>query len=244
MASVVEEAFREWAPTYDETFVKEVEQYGSIKYADLMMRLLESMELAGGERVLDVATGTGAIAIAAAKRVGPAGKVVGVDITPAMLERATQNVKAAGLEERIELHHASAMALPFPDEDFDVVVSSMAMHHTVVEDALAEMVRVLKPGGRLVITDMGASPAWRTGSGKVVVRLLLFFYQLSRGFSAQARAEGLAFTQTYTIAEWRAWLERFGLSDIEIHDFPHPTERWYPVILLMRSVKSPPAQRV
>ena len=99
-----------------------------------------------GERVLDVACGTGVVAREAARRVGPTGTVTGLDLTPAMLTAA--RVAAAGLS--IEWRDGRADALPFPDGAFDVVLCQQGLQFFPDRhDALAEMRRVLVARGRL-----------------------------------------------------------------------------------------------
>lgn len=100
------------------------------------------------QRVLDVGCGTGVVAISAA-RLGA--KVVGSDLTPALLERAKEHSKLAQLD--IEWKEADAEALPFPDASFDAVVSQFGhMFAPRAEVAIAEMLRVLKPGGTLAFS--------------------------------------------------------------------------------------------
>jgi arsenite methyltransferase len=106
-----------------------------------------------GETVLDIGCGSGVDTIFAAKMTGPAGKVVGIDLMPEMLQRAKENLKSANLDNVI-YQEASAVKLSFPDENFDVVISNGVFN--LVPDkarALSEVFRVLKPGGRLMIAD-------------------------------------------------------------------------------------------
>jgi ubiquinone/menaquinone biosynthesis C-methylase UbiE len=112
-------------------------------------RLLRLAALRGDERVLDVATGTGAAAWALAER---ARVVVGVDVSDGMLAAAQA---AGGDRTRAPLFvRADAERLPFPDGSFDVAVCSRALHHMPrPERALAEVARALAPGGRLVLVD-------------------------------------------------------------------------------------------
>lgn len=106
-----------------------------------------------GERVLDVACGTGVVARLAAQRVGADGAVAGLDINPGMLAVA-RAVTPPGL--RITWHEASADAMPLPDESFDVVFCQMSLQFMPDRPrALSEMRRVLRPGGRLALNVPG-----------------------------------------------------------------------------------------
>ena len=111
-----------------------------------------------GESVLDIGCGTGSLAIAAKRHVGPAGQVYGIDPSPQMLARANSKAKRAGAE--IFFKQAFAQALPFPDAQFDTVLSSVMLHHLprkVRQGAIKEVRRVLKPGGRVLAVDFASS---------------------------------------------------------------------------------------
>jgi ubiquinone/menaquinone biosynthesis C-methylase UbiE len=103
-----------------------------------------------GERVLDVACGTGIVARLAAERVGPTGNVVGLDLNPGMLAVAGSATPAGA---SIEWRKANAEDMPFPDESFDLVVCRQGLQFFLNKPvALREMHRVLTPGGRLAIS--------------------------------------------------------------------------------------------
>ena len=110
--------------------------------------------LVRGERVLDIGCGAGIDTPLAARVVGSHGRVVGLDMTPAMLDRARGHVAEAGAD-NIELREGLMEALPFPDESFDVIVSNGVLNlSTRKSRALAEMLRVLRPGGRVALGDL------------------------------------------------------------------------------------------
>ncbi len=117
-------------------------------------RVLQLAEISEGESVLDVGCGTGTLAIAAKQRVGPEGVVCGVDASVEMLARAESKARRAGFD--LSLRNGVAEALPFADAMFDVVLSTVMLHHLPLKARLLcvkEIRRVLKPGGRLLAVD-------------------------------------------------------------------------------------------
>jgi ubiquinone/menaquinone biosynthesis C-methylase UbiE len=124
-------------------------------------KMLGFAHLQPGESVLDVGCGTGTLAILAKRQGGPAGEVCGIDASPEMLDRARKKAKRAGVE--VSFQNAFAQSLPYADARFDVVLSTVMLHHLPkpARAALAaEVRRVLKPGGRVLAIDFGgAAPA-------------------------------------------------------------------------------------
>ncbi len=111
-------------------------------------------QLQPGERVVDIGSGAGIDSLIAAKMVGPNGQVIGVDMTPAMLQKARKSATEVGLG-NVEFREGSAESLPVPDSWADVVISNGVLN--LMPDKLAalqEMARVLKPTGRLQIGDI------------------------------------------------------------------------------------------
>lgn len=120
----------------------------------LRQRATTFARLQPGEQVLDVGCGTGTLALEAARRVGPTGRVFGID--PGTEQIARAHAKAARRHKPIEFQVGVIERLAFPDQTFDVVFSTLMMHHLpapLKRQGLAEITRVLKPGGRLVIAD-------------------------------------------------------------------------------------------
>lgn len=125
-------------------------------------RVLDDLGLRGDETVLDLGCGRGAVLLAAAKRL-PHGHAIGVDLWQADQSDNSQqatlaNAAVENVADRIEIRTADMTALPLADESVDVIVSSLAIHNIPSSagrrQALAEAIRVLRPGGRLAIADL------------------------------------------------------------------------------------------
>ena len=166
---------------------------------EVWARLLTGIGLRGDERVLDLGCGRGAVLLMAAKLV-PRGKAVGVDIwrpdqTGNSMQATLTNADAEGVADRVELYTQDMTALQFADGSFDLVVSNLAIHNLPSNDArraaIDEAVRVLRPGGRVVIADLG----------------------FTRLYANRLRHRGMADVRRQDLG-WRAW---WGLPFLRTH---------------------------
>jgi demethylmenaquinone methyltransferase/2-methoxy-6-polyprenyl-1,4-benzoquinol methylase len=150
MSAQVEQMFTAIAPTYDR--VNTVLSFGAHHF--WRQKAVRLSGAKAGHRVLDCATGTGDLAMAMKRAVGDGGHVTGIDFSPGMLEHAPQKATDAGLD--IAFQQADVLALPFPDDAFDI--ASIAFGIRNVDDPVAglrDMARVVKPGGKVVVLEFG-----------------------------------------------------------------------------------------
>lgn len=135
---------------------------------------LDRLGLRGNEQLLDLGCGRGAVLNEAARHL-PTGRAVGVDVWRSQDQSGNDpgvtlaNARAAGVADRVDLHTADMTALPFPDGRFDVVTTALAIHNIPTPDgrhqALDEALRVLRPGGRLLIADFRYTADYRQHLG-------------------------------------------------------------------------------
>ncbi len=157
-------------------------------------------DLHKGETVLDLGSGAGADALISAKRVGPTGRAIGLDMTDEMLELGRNNAMQAGIE-NVEFLKGYLEDLPLPDDSVDVVISNCVINLSGDKlKVLRETARVLRPGGRFAVSDVIADP----------------------DMDERTRADVAAWTGciagALTEAEFRSALDTAGFRDVEIRE--------------------------
>lgn len=133
--------------------------------------IVDLLSLSGSETVLDVGCGRGLLLNAVAKRLDKGGKVVGLDLwqesdlSGNTAEQTLENARLEGVAECVEIHTGDMRQMPFEAETFDAVVSSMAIHNIPDAEgrkqAISEIVRVLKPGGRVLLQDFRSTDEYK-----------------------------------------------------------------------------------
>lgn len=177
-------------------------------------------QLESGQTVLDLGSGAGMDAFLAARRVGPGGRVIGVDMTPAMIEKANANRATLGLD-NVEFHQGYIESLPLETETVDVVISNCVINLSPDKEAVfREAFRVLRPGGRLAASDI-----------------------VTQGrFSPEARADVAAWAACVTgaedVADYEAAIRAAGFEEISIRD------KGAPEVELAGTVSLEPAPRL
>jgi demethylmenaquinone methyltransferase/2-methoxy-6-polyprenyl-1,4-benzoquinol methylase len=150
-SSYVKDMFSAIAPKYD--FFNDVISFGMHK--SWKKFVVKKADLKEGDTALDLCTGTGDIAFALAEKAGKSGNVTGVDFVQEMLDVANKrkNENTAG---NVSFQLGDAMDIPFPDNTFDAVTVGYGLRNvTNIPKAISEMVRVSKPGGRIISLDLG-----------------------------------------------------------------------------------------
>ena len=196
---MIKQIFEGAATSYDRT--------GPSIFARFGARLVEHLPLASGARVLDVATGAGAVLLPAARRVAPRGYVTGIDLSRAMLEEAERLVHADGLN-NVEFLTMDAENLEFADQTFDVVTCAFSLFLlSHMEAALREMHRVIKPGGHVGLSVFGKTPPPFNPGWPILMQ--------------QFEAYGVTIRMPQAIAyapeELQALLTRVGFRSVEAH---------------------------
>ncbi len=157
-----------------------------------------------GEVVLDLGCGGGLDVFLAAQRVGPTGRAIGIDMTPEMIERAKNNAAKAstgGPPTNVEFHLGTIDNLPLPEASVDVVISNCVINLAPDKQAVfREIARVLKPGGRLAVSDIA----------------------LKQGLPAEIGSDLMAYVGCVAgailIDDYRRWLREAGLCDVLVVD--------------------------
>jgi ubiquinone/menaquinone biosynthesis C-methylase UbiE len=141
-----------WGKTYD--LLTALMSFGQER--KLRQATLELAHITPGERILEVGCGTGTLTLAAKAKAGADSQVNGIDIAPDMIETAKRKAARAGLG--VVFQVGRIQEIPFPDGTFDLVLSSLMLHHVPGDEAkrqgMKEVLRVLKPDGRLLIVDV------------------------------------------------------------------------------------------
>jgi demethylmenaquinone methyltransferase/2-methoxy-6-polyprenyl-1,4-benzoquinol methylase len=212
----IKETFEEYSAHYEESMESELNRFWGWSYATFLDELINRTPIQQNQKVLDIATGTAMIPRKISSKNIPGIHITGLDLTEAMLVKGKSEIQKMDGSNSITLTCGDAMALPFPSQTFDVVLSGLASHHMSIPLMLSEKKRVLKPGGVLSIIDIGMSPFWKLPIIQELVKVIVFFVFLFQKNPVRAWAEAAAMKNTRTPEGWKAELEEAGFEDIRI----------------------------
>jgi len=189
----VKDVFTEIASYYDE--MNDIMSMGMIKgWHKFMMKKAGNIQ---GKRCIDIGTGTGEIAFLLSKNAGEKGEVIGVDITPKMLELAEKKMKDRDLPKPVKFMIGDALDLEYYEGSFDVVTSGYMLRNvTDIQKSIDEMHRVLRSGGVAVVAELS----------KPKNRIVLFFYEMHMKYRVAKLGrkydKGKAIDGKYPAYEW------------------------------------------
>lgn len=212
----IQEAFTEMSSHYEEVVDGELNLFWGWSYHKFLEELIKHTTFEENQRILDIATGTLVIPRKIMEQNVPGLKITGLDLTESMLRRGQIKLNQDEMDQSINLTCADAMALPYADGSFDLVISGLASHHMNIPLMLAEMKRVLKTDGKLSIVDVGTSPIWESSFFKPFARLIAYFYFLVKENSTRAWMEAAAVSNLRTHQGWENELAEAGFTKVKI----------------------------
>src|SRR5262245_21059244 len=191
------------------------------RFVPVIETLVNHAMLRPGETVLDLGTGTGSVAILAATKVGPTGRIMAIDISPEMLTTAEARIRALSLV-NVELAEGRAEAIPVPADSFDAVLASLSVMYVIDRAAAArEIARILRPGGRFV------AAVWSNPQDSDIV----MFQPPARGLARTPPGPGVGPGALADHQPFLAQLAAVGLTasyqtDVTSLQFPNFAEAW------------------
>jgi len=230
----VQKSFEEMSSNYEEVIDKELTLFWGWTYQNFLSELVKHTQIDSNQKILDIATGTSFIPCKLMENGTPGVKITGLDFTEAMLRKGQRKIAAAGYSSDINLVCADAMAIPYADQSFDVVVSGLASHHMDIPVMLSEMKRVLKPDGLLSLIDVGTSPIWEKGVFRFFARVIAFLFFLFRENATRAWAEANTVDNLRTPEGWLKELTQAGFRNVQITKLKSKY-RWIPEPLSIQS---------
>lgn len=182
--------------------------------------LLKELAPQKGMKVLDMGSGSGETVLTIAEKVGSTGKAVGVDFSPEGVALARKRAQDRGLEKVTEFHLANAQELPFPDNSFDAVISECVV--CLIQDkqkVLNEKVRVLKPGGRVIMHDV------------------ITWAPMPRVITEDSQLYCSCIGGAVSLNDYADMMKKAGLTNIKTVDYTEETRKMRSVAILTRAVE-------
>ena len=213
---IVAKAFKEMAPNYEAIVDGELRKFWGWRYDDFVEVLITHLPENITGTILDVATGTAVIPRKLVSKQFPFLHIFGLDLTMGMLRSGFSKVSEMEAGNIISLTNGNAMQMPYSDNTFDLVICCLATHHMSIHVMLAEMNRILKPEGTLLLADVGAGMLWKLPVYRQLIQLsTLIYFTIIEGFS-RAHAEMTALPNILTQEKWSHVLVEEGFGSILI----------------------------
>ncbi len=227
--------FRDWANEYDQTLGKMKRHH---QLLDLAVR---AARVKAGERVLDLGCGTGLLSLKLLQAADC--RVVGADSTAAMLDIFRKKIRELGLEARVTLKKADARSLPFEGSSFDLVASTVTLHHVIEKAAVIKrLFALLKPGGRFVLGDLDLDAYGQLTDARRITQVMEY---LKAELLLAAKAGGepalrrmfengrkhLFNEGEYCVsfAKWAGFCRQAGFKNVKLHALPG--FKWFKVLV-------------
>ena len=230
------ETFTEMASRYEKLMNNELNRFWGFSYPEFVHELIGEIEFRDTLRILDVATGIGFIPQVVSNQKIPFKKFIGLDITFEMLSQAKRQICEKNIDQAIQLVCASAHAMPFRTNDFDIVICCLATHHMNTDLLLDQISSVLKPGGKFHIADVGGGKRWKNKIIQTCIKLIAFIYFMFKENLSRARAESEAVANIMTIGEWERHITDHGFSAIKTRELKSK-RFWIPNPIIMEALK-------
>src|SRR5688572_1599595 len=189
--------------TLQGVFTRSASSYEHIRYFPIFGQwLVDTAQIPTGSKVLDVACGRGAVLFPTAERVGPGGRVIGIDLAEGMARETDMEIQRRGLQQA-EARQMDAEHLTFPDSSFDFVLCGFSLQFFPhLEQALSEFRRVLKPGGHVAVTTWaGDDERWN------------WFDELRNTYGAVVKLGSQSLDKP---EELQKWFSQAGFADIQV----------------------------
>jgi ubiquinone/menaquinone biosynthesis C-methylase UbiE len=230
------DAFSEIASHYEQVVDGELKRFWGWSYDGFIDHMIQQTTLGESDRVLDIASGTAVIPLKLEDQGKKQGQIIGLDLTYDMLHKGKQKIEQHGSNGIISLVCGNAMAMPFRNGFFDVIVCGLATHHLNVGILLSEMQRLLRPGGRITIADVGGASVFRKPVANTAIKTATFLYFLPKEGYARARVEADAVSNVLTPEEWHGRLTHHHFKNIRVEQLPRK-QTWVPAPLMIRADK-------
>jgi ubiquinone/menaquinone biosynthesis C-methylase UbiE len=230
------ETFSEMATRYEELMNSELSRFWGIDYTSFIQEVLGNISTDTSERILDIATGTAFIPRSFLHDGVEFSRIIGLDITFEMLKNAIRLIGDNPRAKFVDFVCASAHAMPFKTDSFDIAICCLATHHMSVDQLLTEIDLALKPGGSFYIGDVGGSSKWKIGVVRTIIKFFAFISFLFTENYSRARAESEAVANVMTSEEWYERIRAKGFENISIREIPS-SRIWTPNPVIIKATK-------